>query len=80
MIREALAEGSSSWTLGEYAVSIRSDLRSTASLPPHQLHIPTIEGRSRQRRLKLWYNISAFSEEDVGLRNRAGGPSRMMLI
>ena len=31
MIREALAEGS--WTLGEYAVSIRSDLRSTASLP-----------------------------------------------
>ena len=33
MIREALAEGSFSWTLGEYAVSIRSDLRSTASLP-----------------------------------------------
>ena len=33
MIREAAAEGSSSWTLGEYAVSIRSDLRSTASLP-----------------------------------------------
>ena len=31
MIREALAEGSSSWTLGEYAVSIRSDLRSTAT-------------------------------------------------
>ena len=78
MIREALAEGS--WTLGEYAVSIRSDLRSPASLPPHQLHIPTIEGRGRQRRLKLWYNVSAFSEEDVGLRNRAGGPSKMMLI
>ena len=47
---------------------------------PHQPHIPTIEGRGRQRRLKLWYNISAFSEEDVGLRNRAGGPSKMMLI
>ena len=28
----------------------------------------------------LWYNIAAFSEEDVGLRNRAGGPSEMMLI
>ena len=27
----AVSEGSSSWTLGEYAVSIRSDLRSTAS-------------------------------------------------
>ena len=26
----ATAEGSSSWTLGEYAVSIRSDLRSAA--------------------------------------------------
>ena len=25
-----MAEGSSSWSLGEYAVSIRSDLRSTA--------------------------------------------------
>ena len=25
-----------------------------------------------QRRLKFWYNISAFSEEDVGLKNRAG--------
>ena len=35
-IYEAAAEGSSSWTLGEYAVSIRSDLRSTASLPPHK--------------------------------------------
>ena len=34
-IREAAAE-SSSWSLGEYAVSIRSDFRSTASLPPHQ--------------------------------------------
>ena len=32
-IREAVAE--SSWSLGEYAVSIRSDFRSTASLPPH---------------------------------------------
>ena len=32
MIREAVSEGSSSWTLGEYAVSIRSDLRSAASL------------------------------------------------
>jgi len=28
----------------------------------------------------LWYNICAFSEEDVGLRNRAGEPSEMMLI
>ena len=36
-IYEAAAEGSSSWTLGEYAVSIRSDLRSTASLPPHHV-------------------------------------------
>ena len=35
-IREAAAESSSSWSLGEYAVSIRSDFRSTASLPPHQ--------------------------------------------
>jgi hypothetical protein len=34
-IREAAAESSSSWSLGEYAVSIRSDFRSTASLPPH---------------------------------------------
>ena len=32
----AMAESSSSWSLGEYAVSIRSDFRSTASLPPHQ--------------------------------------------
>ena len=28
----------------------------------------------------LWYNIAAFSEVDDGLRNRAGGPSEMMLI
>ena len=35
-IREAAAESSSSWSLGEYAVSIRSDFRSTASLPPRQ--------------------------------------------
>ncbi len=35
-IREAAAESSSSWSLGEYAVSIRPGLRSTASLPPHQ--------------------------------------------
>jgi len=35
-IRSAAAESSSSWSLGEYAVSIRSDFRSTASLPPHQ--------------------------------------------
>ena len=34
-IREAAAESSYSWSLGEYAVSIRSDFRSTASLPPH---------------------------------------------
>jgi hypothetical protein len=33
-VRSAVAEGSS-WTLGEYAVSIRPGLRSTASLPPH---------------------------------------------
>ena len=33
-IRSAVVE--SSWSLGEYAVSIRSDFRSTASLPPHQ--------------------------------------------
>ena len=32
-IREAAAESSSSWSLGEYAVSPRSDLRSPASLP-----------------------------------------------
>ena len=35
-IREAVSESSSSWNLGEYAVSIRPGLRSTASLPPHQ--------------------------------------------
>ena len=35
-IREAAAE--SSWNLGEYAVSIRSDFRSTASLPPRPQH------------------------------------------
>ena len=35
-IREAAAESSSSWSLGGYAVSIRSDFRSTASLPPRQ--------------------------------------------
>ena len=29
---------------------------------------------------KIWYNTSAFSEEDDGLKNRAGGPSEMMLI
>ena len=33
-IREAAAESYSSWSLGEYAVSIRPGLRSTASLPP----------------------------------------------
>ena len=32
------------------------------------------------KRRKFWYNFSAFSEEDVGLKNRAGGPSEMMLI
>ena len=37
-IREAAAESSSSWSLGEYAVSIRSDFRSTASLPPRPQH------------------------------------------
>ena len=31
-VHSAVAEGASSWTLGEYAVSIRSDLRSPASL------------------------------------------------
>ena len=35
-IREAVAECSSSRTLGEYAVSARSDIRSTASLQMHQ--------------------------------------------
>ena len=33
-IREAAAE--SSWSLGEYAASARSDIRSTTSLPPHK--------------------------------------------
>ena len=33
-----MAESSSSWSLGEYAVSIRSDFRSTASLPPRPQH------------------------------------------
>ena len=37
-IRSAVAESSSSWSLGEYAVSIRSDFRSTASLPPRPQH------------------------------------------
>ena len=32
------------------------------------------------KRPKIWYNTSAFSEEDGGLKNRAGGPSEMMLI
>ena len=31
MAKLAAAEGSSSWTLGEYAVSIRSDLRPAAT-------------------------------------------------
>ncbi len=35
-VREAVAECSSSRTLGEYAVSARSDIRSTASLQMHQ--------------------------------------------
>ena len=35
-VREAVAECSSSRTLGEYAASARSDIRSTASLPPHK--------------------------------------------
>ena len=33
-----------------------------------------------RNRLKMWYNMRAFSEEDVGPRNRAGGPSGMMRI
>ncbi len=33
-----------------------------------------------RRRLKFWYNTCAFSEVDDGLKNRAGGPSEMMLI
>jgi len=33
-----------------------------------------------RKRLRFWYNIIAFSEEDVGLRNHAGEPSEMMLI
>ena len=37
-MREAAAESSSSWSLGEYAVSIRSDFRSPASLPPRPQH------------------------------------------
>ena len=41
---------------------------------------PTASSTTTQRWLKFWYNISAFSEEDVGLKNRAGGPSEMMLI
>ena len=41
---------------------------------------PTASSTTTQRWPKFWYNISAFSEEDVGLKNRAGGPSEMMLI
>ena len=48
--------------------------------------IPHVVPKSRvfhmiiRKRLRFWYNIIAFSEEDVGLRNRAGEPSEMMLI
>ena len=46
-IREAAAESSSSWSLGEYAVSIRSDFRSTASLPPRPQHAATLQDAIR---------------------------------
>jgi len=44
--------------------------------------LKSIKSRFMRNRewLKFWYNIYAFSEENVGLRNRAGGPSEMMLI
>ena len=45
------SEGSSSWSLGEYAVSIRSDLHSPASLLPHKM---------RQIAYRI-YNSSALS-------------------
>ena len=61
-IREAAAESSSSCSLGEYAVSIRSDFRSTASLPPRPQHTadatrryPTLISSGLQEEWKLCY-------------------------
>ena len=56
---------------------VESKNDSDSTIPhPHIHYSPT----TNHKRLKFWYNISAFSEEDVGLKNRAGGPSEMMLI
>ena len=61
-IREAVAECSSSRTLGEYAVSARSDIRSITSLPPH----------------KPWQNADLYStsgkedHEEADYRKRIG--------
>ena len=56
--------------------SFVSNPRTIPTQPSHIHYSPT----ATHKRLKFWYNISAFSEEDVGLKNRAGGPSEMMLI
>ena len=46
----AVSEGSSSWTLGEYAVSTRSDLRSTAAISDCLLIYPSGSRRIRRGR------------------------------
>ena len=56
-IRSVVAE-CSSWTLGEYAVSIRSDIRSTTSLLPHQ---PRQMCRARKYHL-FWGQSPSFSK------------------
>jgi hypothetical protein len=62
--------------------SFVSNPRTISTQPSHirDSPTPTASSTTTQRWLKFWYNISAFSEEDVGLKNRAGGPSEMMLI
>ena len=57
-IYEAAAEGSSSWTLGEYAVSIRSDLRSTANSNSNsELQLILAIFRTKPGRIMVYYTI-----------------------
>ena len=63
----AASEGSSSWSLGEYAVSIRSDLRSTAKVAAPPDGSRGSRSASGSRRLSHIRQSSVFSLPCLGV-------------
>ena len=72
--QRARVDDKSSWS--HFCVR-RSRLRETPPWFNKKIH-PSLRMRLEQGRVAC-YNLSAFSEVDGGLRNRAGGPSERML-